>query len=347
MDKCYCVNVEFDGSVAIEQLRRLPVQVDVNRGPMNSCRSDWKIALVSKSGRSDYFGEAKRTVTTTTVPTVISQLMLQAEGRARPLLLTPYVTRGVAEELRAAKVEYVDAEGNLYLDGPAIVAFVSGNRPKKRKTSGFSSTDMRVLYAMLADPPNLGRPLRELSSRIGVSIGAISNTFKKLEQLDLLYQAGGSRVLINPRRLLERWEVGYAEQLRSSLHPTGWRLPPNSTRADLLDRLIEVPEVRLGGELAAATYLPNAFTPGSIALHVSTPDHKNWAARLRLLPGHDERMPVSILDYLHGANERASKGNAAHPILARAEMLVGADSRVMAVADRLLREHILPALDDG
>jgi hypothetical protein len=153
--------MEFDGSAAIEQLRRLPVQVDVNRGPKKSRNPDWKIALVSKSGRSDYLGQAKRTVITTTVPTIISQLMLRTEGRGRPLLLAPYVTRGVAEELRAAKVEYIDAEGNLYLDGPAIVAFVSGNRPKNRKTSGFSSTDMRVIYAMLADPPNLWLPLRD------------------------------------------------------------------------------------------------------------------------------------------------------------------------------------------
>lgn len=73
----------------------------------------------------------------------------------------------------------------------------------------------------------LDSPYRELANAAGVALGSIGNALKNLHQLGYLQRQRGSYRITNYIKLLELWEMGYAEKkapkiVTRNFHPCLW-----------------------------------------------------------------------------------------------------------------------------
>lgn len=343
---------------ALDVLRRHPglhVQAAETAG-LDLRHAGLFISVTSRAGTAEYVAEYKRSVTTTTLPHILSQLeALRQTVDLPPLLLAPYLTPAATRRLIEERIEFADAAGNVYIDGPAAYICVLGQKRRSERTDfGLTATDLQLIFAYIARPELLDATYRELSARTGVSLGKISGTVKKLESLGHMSRPkSGIRLLRNPESLLERWEFGYLEQLRPTLHPTGWRIGPSSKLSKVRNHAETLDGVLIGGEHAADT-ITRYLTPGTLTLHVPRGKVLAVANELHLARG-GSAPDVTTLErfvpneqgdggYTIDTHPEHAESGLVHPILVRAELLALDDARLRNVAERLLSESILPGL---
>lgn len=128
MNTCCDANTQEDLDPMLDPPRGLPSldvaveELDVERGPD---RADALISIRSPAGPSSQVAEAKRTITTSTVPAVGNQLGRSSRQIGRPpLLLAPYLTPGVTERLVDEGIEFADSAGRVSLAGPSAHVLV-------------------------------------------------------------------------------------------------------------------------------------------------------------------------------------------------------------------------------
>lgn len=93
-----------------------------------------------------------------------------SEPDRRLLLATSYVPPKLAEQLLELRIEFLDAAGNVYLDGP-IYIFISGKKAARktiRLNRALRPAGRRLLYVFLKGPrfpkrPTASWPPRQIS----------------------------------------------------------------------------------------------------------------------------------------------------------------------------------------
>ena len=347
------MNVDSEFQASLDALRALP---GLNVTSETSQQGGVLVKLASRMGTCTYITDARRGVTTSTLPAVIEKLERTKKREQRqPLLLSLYLTPAVRERLRAERIEFVDGAGNIFLDSPAAYVLISGHKPEREPhTANLTATDLKLLYALLSRPALRSATYRDLSEKTGVSLGKVSDTLAKLKAAKYLYEGkSGALFLTDAEKLLERWEVGYLEQLRPKLIPSSWRLGKPLAWESVLADAMTRPGVLVGGEVAADE-LTYYLKPAALTLHVPKGQSRAVAIQLRLLPAKDEPEITLLARFVPPAQvedpcaldrfQNESRWNLTDPILVRAELLAHGDSRLREVAGRILDDTILPKL---
>lgn len=313
------------------------------------------ISIRTAAGTDRYVIETRRRITSSVVPALLSHLeQLRAVCEEPPPLLSDYVPPTAAAQLEQHGIAYVDAAGNVHLDGPAAYVHIQGQRPRRRThLKGLTATDLTLVFAILSRPSLVRNTMRVIAATTGVSLGKVSATLKTLDGLDLVRTGARTRRVHDPERLLQRWEIGYLETVRPRLNPTTWRLPSGTSLDEVHERARTLPDALVSGEYAAAA-MTRHLKPSSLSLHLAPTETKRAAVELRLRPS-DTRAPDVIiidrflpaLDHADEATAAASPTPIAHPILAGAELLALGSDRLRQVADRLRDQLILPRLRNG
>ncbi len=195
--------------------------------------------------------------------------------RKRPrLLITSYVSPGVANSLKKSKIQFIDTAGNAYIENQGIHIYVSANKKpealiKAKRSSIFQPAGLKFIFACLADTINresaskLGK-LKEFSRISGISIGSASKIRKEmLERGHLIETDKGFYELRNRKELLEQWSSAFADRLRPKLLLGRYQPPdPQWWRRAELD-----PEHFLWGGEVAAEKLAKYIFPETITVY--------------------------------------------------------------------------------
>ena len=181
-----------------------------------------------------------------------------AENRQLPvphILVTSYISPPQAERLRQHNVQFVDTAGNAFLNQPPLYVFVSGKRlmapvAQGQTTRAFTATGIKTLFALLCCPPLVTASYREIATKAGVSLGAVSQVLEDLKQSGYLLDQGvQGRVWQKRTELIRRWSEAYAERLRPKFVLGRFRVEEeNWWREAPLTRM----QACWGGEVAAA-----------------------------------------------------------------------------------------------
>jgi hypothetical protein len=208
-------------------------------------------------------------------PATLGPLVHQLQGRAgRPLLVADHVTPPLADALRTAGLEFIDAAGNAFVNQPPALVFVKGQPPTRRlvhaeRGRAFQATGLQVLFALLAQADMVGRPYREIAAAAGVAHGTVGWVMAELPGLGYVAVVGGRRRLINGERLFDRWTEAYARTLRPRLLLGRFRGVLEAVQAK--DRWPK--GVLAGGEIAAAR-LTRHLRPGTATFYAPQIDPK-------------------------------------------------------------------------
>lgn len=161
----------------------------------------------------------------------------------------------MAEQLREMQIQYMDTDGNVYVDTKNLLVFVKGQKAVEPKaTTGigrpFKPAGMKVVFALICNPGLEQKTYREIADVTKTALGTINLTMRDLRQIGHLLEMGkAGRRVVKREALFDKWVAAYPQQLRpnqligryAAQDPVWWR------NADLRDL-----DVLWGGETAAA-----------------------------------------------------------------------------------------------
>lgn len=153
------------------------------------------------------------------------------DSEASCILVTSYVSPGVAESLKKLKIQFIDTTGNAYVELPGIYVYVNKfTKPscqiKEKPISLFQPTGLKVIFICLAEAINnlsnaytsIAGNLKKLAETSGVSLGSASDVRGELIAHGYLIETlKGKFELQNRNKLMENWVKAYSERLRPKL----------------------------------------------------------------------------------------------------------------------------------
>jgi hypothetical protein len=278
---------------------------------------------------------------------VVDHLIARFRGaRDRIVVLAPHIGAGVGAMLAEAGINYVDRHGNCHLAVDSVYIHVAGRTgpPHAASEKGLRSPGYQVLFAYLAEPALLDRPLRAVAEWAGVSRQPASDVRQRLLEDGYIIETRKGYRWVDRRRddALNMWLRGYETTVRASLVRGTYR---TQTDPDELEKQIValfpkmgVSELRWGGTTAAYR-LTSHYRGARTTVHVhATP--RGVAQHLRAVS--DPRGNLVVMDAFGAINWEA-EGETVHPLLVYSEMLRDGDERAREAAEMLFDSHIRPA----
>jgi hypothetical protein len=307
-----------------------------------------QITIQSPLQVSHYICVVQTRVTSKTLGMTIHQLKkLQNTKTFKPLISTSHISESAIDQLLEHDLEFVDAAGNIYLNSPAAYVLIRGKRPLKEKEasqSAFSSAGLKLIYALLKSPSLLGTTVRHMAEVAEVSIGSVSRVMNDLHQQGYLQQQRyGSFRIKDYAELLKRWEMGYAERLRSKLligNYTPINNRPFSEVVDLILQNAHPDHFLIGGELGAAI-ATSYLRPQGATLHV---ENELLAiaitVKLRLKPSPTGEIVLLRQFGTQNAWIDQKVQHLVDPLLIHPELLLTGNDRLRETAERLYSQTI-------
>ena len=291
-----------------------------------------------------YAVEAKRNLTPATLGAATAQLRLAAEATGHPgLLVTHCLSTPMAERLRAFNQPFADAAGNAYLEGPGLLVYVTGRKleaePAMAATSrAFSTSGLKVQFALICDPALADAPLRAIAAAAGVALGGVPAVLADLQRSGALLVQGKKRRLNATRRLLDDWALDYARRLR----PKTLLKTYTSPDFDGWESWSIDPTHALWGGEAAARLLVQDLRPGVLTL---------YAEKMPARPMVEQRMtPISatlaqqrVIELRRpfwGKLPTAELPGSVPPALVYADLLATGDSRCLETAEMIYDRYL-------
>ncbi|MFB9241463.1 hypothetical protein IV454_07300 [Massilia antarctica] len=155
-----------------------------------------------------------------------------AEAPCPWLLAAPRMSAELAGKCRDIGVQFIDADGNAYLQAPGMLVLVKGQRPGKGSALSEALSDgvraggpgaLRLAFVLLCAPELLNAPYRVLSRAAGVSLGAVGAIIQDLARRGFIINAKSGRRFLEKERLISEWATMYPIMLRPKLAPQRFR----------------------------------------------------------------------------------------------------------------------------
>jgi len=176
---------------------------------------DVELKLKIGNRKIKLLGEIKPWITRNTIGHVLHRFYNQT-----CILITRYVTREIAEELKNRKIQFLDTAGNAYINIPPAFVYVRGNRIKRdmmkpRPQRLFRTAGLKVLFVLLNKPNLLNETYRTIADAGDTALGTVAYVFMDLKELGYLQEIGENRKkLMRKEELINKWIENYNEILR-------------------------------------------------------------------------------------------------------------------------------------
>jgi hypothetical protein len=299
-------------------------------------------------------------ITAKTADLVIAYFQLhQQQQNEEIILITNYLSEPVLEKLIKNKIEFIDAAGNVYLNNPAAYILIRGQRQIKEKQTSLiqiTANSLQVIYILLKYPHILKDSQKYLSAAAGVTLATTKKTLINLYTLGYLQkQPEGKYRISNYTKLLERWEMGYAERLRPKFLLGSFSYVFSGNFTEISDKIIQQAvedDFLIGGELGAAI-ATSYLIPTSAILHIHPQaNYRAIAAKLKLKPNPEGNITflqnfeqvsqnTNIHNYANNYNPiELSDKSIADPLLIHAELLLENSDRLRETAEILFTKFI-------
>lgn len=298
-------------------------------------------------GNYYYYLKVVPRLTPTLTDLIIHQIRTSAAPQgAHPLLVCHYITPQMAALLKDKKVEYVDCAGNLYLNQMPLYIEIGGQKHKPKAPTAdrlFRPAGLKLIYQLLRNPQSANATYRMLADDADIALGAIGSLFNELEKRgSIMTGDDGKRQLHAQEELLQRWQLGYIESLRSKLMLQRCQLVPGVCVTQLTERLRQLAggdNILIGGELGAALMTGQSHV-NSAVLYLDEQIQLKTMLQLQLTP--DPGGEITLLQPF--GNKCSWSGwqpdglSLADPLLIFAEL----SQSTSAMADKLYQQYLRP-----
>ena len=339
----------------IQKLEKLPqIETTIIIEPfLENTLADGLLTIYTPHNKiHQYIVEIKVPITLDTVDANINyihHLQEKLSHDKRTLLITNALSDAVMDSLLENNIEFIDTTGNIYLNNSSLYILVRSSSIQCKKLLSapqITTSTLKVAYAILGDPSILQYPTLEMIVNVaGVDSKTVKRSLETLYQLNYLQrQRNGTYRIENYTKLLERWEMGYIENLRPELLIGTFSTRENIDFNDISKQILEIArnqKIIIGGELGAAI-ITGYLKPISMTIHI--PEEYNYRAitvMLRLTP--DPKGNITILKQFGNKNQSkySLSEPVADPLLIHAELCLYPDERLKETAKRLYEKYII------
>ena len=310
--------------------------------------ADGELIISTSDKTINYICEIKTGITNDMVEQVaeyFTHLGKRLNGKQKSLLVTRNLSNLVIDQLLERNIEFIDVDGNIYLNSSDIYVVVRNQTSKdtKNKSLEITTEALQVIYFILKYPEHIES---EKIACFSGNLKTVRSTLEKLQELDYIKRIHKGYQITDYVKLLERWEIGYAEKLRAELLIGKFRVIGKRNFSEIEDELKQYAHkygYQIGGELAASI-MTQYLRPVSVALYIN--QERNYlsslAVDLRLKPDPDGNIEIyqrfDNQNYEHYHNGELN--NLIHPLLVHAELVRTGDSRLKETAQLIFDKYI-------
>lgn len=197
----------------------------------------------------------------------------------RILFVTINATPKMLELAKLPDINVLDCAGNFNIqyqlrNGDMLLMLANkGEKPIEVTADKaypiFLEKGLRVIFYLLMDKKNVGRPYREIMNATGVAIGTVKNIIDGLKYQQFVRVEKNKRFLTNTDRLLMLWATNYGQNLKPKLLLTHFEFRNEEKRRNWEN--IELPNGMLWGGEPAAALNGGILTPGEFTIYTDVP----------------------------------------------------------------------------
>lgn len=202
------------------------------------------------------------------------------------IVIAEHIPENIREMLREKRVNYLDIQGNGFMQSADIHIFIEGKKPQAKiaaqQQKYFSKKGLILIFHLLREKELLRKTYREISKITGISLDMISQTISKLKEQGFIRQLNEKEMLLaNRNLLLEKWIEEYRNRLKPTLFLGKFRFFSNEKERNWKE--IDFQGKSAWGGEAAADVLTHFLSPTHFALYTSE-TQKELIQNYRFLP---------------------------------------------------------------
>lgn len=256
------------------------------------------------------------------------------------LLVAERLFPKVKKELRENKVNYLEGNGNVYINQNDLFIYIDTHKTLKiKKDKGnraFTKTGLKVIFHFLLNPQLINNTQREIAKITNVALGNIPQIINGLLDTNFILKLNKNEYIINNyEKLLNKWITEFEQTLKPTIFKQRFRF--QNKNQDWREIQFNQNKTVWGGE-PAGDIITNHLRPEKFTLYTKE-TIKDLMVNYRLIP--DDEGDIWTYDLFWN---REFNRNTAPKELVYAELMIGNDKRSKEIANIIFNEHIKPNL---
>ncbi len=297
---------------------------------------DGELSLVVNNQKNIFFVEIKKDVKNHQLFNILNYKTKYINF----LLVAEKLYPKVKKELRENRVNYLEGNGNVYINTDNLFLYIDTNEAiktqKEKGNRAFTKTGLKVIFHFLLKPKLINQTQREIAEVTNVALGNIPLIINGLLETNLIIRLNKNEYAINNyEELLNKWITEFEQTLKPTLFKQRFRF--QNKDKDWRTVPLNTDKTVWGGE-PAGDIITNHLRPEKFILYTKETT-KELILNYKLLP--DDEGEVAVYDMFWNTNYNA---NTAPNELVYADLMITDDKRCKETAKLIFNEYIEPNL---
>lgn len=256
------------------------------------------------------------------------------------LLVAEKLYPKVKKELRENRVNYLEGNGNVYINTYDLLLYIDTNEvaktQKEKGNRAFTKTGLKVIFQFLLKPKLINQTQREIAEITNVALGNIPLIINGLLETNLIVRLNKNEYVINNyEELLNKWITEFEQTLKPTLLKQRFRF--QNRNQDWRTLQLNTDKTVWGGE-PAGDIITNHLRPEKFTLYTKETT-KELIINYKLLP--DDEGEVAVYDMFWNNDYDT---NTAPKELVYTDLMITDDKRCKETAKLIFNEYIEPNL---
>lgn len=256
------------------------------------------------------------------------------------LLVAEKLYPKVKKELRENRVNYLEGNGNVYINTDNLFLYIDTNEAtktlKEKGNRAFTKTGLKVIFHFLLKPKLINQTQREIAEVTNVALGNIPLIINGLLETNLIARLDKNEYVINNyEELLNKWITEFEQTLKPTLFKQRFRF--QNKDKDWRTIPLNTDKTVWGGE-PAGDIITNHLRPEKFILYTKETT-KELILNYKLLP--DDEGEIMVYDRFWNNNYNT---NTAPKELVYTDLMITDDKRCKETAKLIFNEYIEPNL---
>ncbi|WP_167309404.1 type IV toxin-antitoxin system AbiEi family antitoxin [Flavobacterium psychrophilum] len=246
----------------------------------------------------------------------------------------------VKKELRENRVNYLEGNGNVYINTDNLFLYIDTNEvtktQKEKGNRAFTKTGLKVIFHFLLKPKLINQTQREIAEVTNVALGNIPLIINGLLETNLIVRLDKNEYVINDyEELLNKWITEFEQTLKPTLFKQRFRF--QNKDKDWRTVPLNTDKTVWGGE-PAGDIITNHLRPEKFILYTKETT-KELILNYKLLP--DDEGEIMVYDMFWNNDYNT---NTAPNELVYTDLMITDDKRCKETAKLIFDEYIEPNL---
>lgn len=187
------------------------------------------------------------------------------------ILIAEAIADQVKEQLKMAGIGYFELNNELHLPLKFKITDEKQSSSERSITEnqGFRvESNLKILFYFMSNPESLKYTQREISQKLGISLGTVNLAIKNLEKVKVIQNINGTKLMYGDfNEIIERWRIAYGDIEKNKLL-IGRFSPVSDGFFDVWDELnLSTIKGYWGGEAAASLITNRYLSPGIFTIY--------------------------------------------------------------------------------